>query len=207
MELMDIATSTMQRLTLYKKYLQELPKQIHTVTPKSMAETLAIDPKIVLRDMKILLGKNRVNEEDREALEKVITKNTACRKVNAVVLVGVGKLGIALMGYAGFSVFDLDVVAGFDINEKIIKRGAFGKPVYHIDRLKEICSRLNAKIGIITTPGNCAQSACDALVNAGITAIWNYAAVRLNTPPGIMVLNEDMSSSLRRLAEHSSAHL
>lgn len=206
MDLTNLTTGTMQRLTLYLKYLQDLSPVVHMVTPKMMADGVMIDSKVIRQDMKALLGKNRVNEEDREALVHEIIKKTACGKINVVVLVGAGKLGRALMSYAGYTVYNLDIFAGFDIDPKVIKKGAFGKPVYHIDRLNEICRRLNAKIGVITTPGNCAQSVCDALVKAGIVSIWNYSSVRLKTSPHVMVYNEDMTNSLRKLAEFAAKH-
>nr|WP_319488680.1 redox-sensing transcriptional repressor Rex [uncultured Caproiciproducens sp.] len=206
MELTNLTAGTMQRLTLYLKYLQDLSPVVRMVTPKMMADGVMIDPKVVRLDMKALLGKNRVNEEDRKALIHEIIKKTACQKINVVVLVGVGKLGKALMSYAGYTVYNLDILAGFDVDPKVIKKGAFGKPVYHFDRLNEICRRLNARIGVITTLGDCAQSACDALVKAGVVAIWNYSSVRLKTSPHVMVYNEDMTYSLRKLAEYAATH-
>lgn len=199
----SIDPGTMRRLPLYLGYLRKLPQDVSTVTPGQMAEALLLDPQIVRQDMKMLMGKDRVSEEDRKALFATIARLTEIRNVKSVVLVGVGKLGLALMGYAGFSVYDLDILAGFDINPKVIKKGAYGKPVYHIDRLGEVCRRLNAKIGVITTPGGSAQEVCDALVHCGITAIWNFSSTRLKAPPRVMIHNEDMSASLRCLADHA----
>lgn len=175
------------------------------VKPRQIADALLLDPQLVRQDMKLLLGKDRVNEESRKALFAAIARRTEIRRVKSVVLVGVGKLGSALMSYAGFTVYDLDILAGFDVSEKIIKKGAYGKPVYHIDRLAEVCRRLNTKIGVITTPGSCAQAVCNALVNNGVTAIWNFTAARLEAPPHVLIHNEDMSVSLQRLAEHAAA--
>jgi redox-sensing transcriptional repressor len=87
-----------------------------------MAEALLLDPQIVRQDMKMLMGKDRVSEEDRKALFATIARLNEIRNVKSVVLVGVGKLGLALMGYAGFSVYDLDILAGFDINPKVDKK-------------------------------------------------------------------------------------
>ena len=202
----SFASDMMQRLSLYLYYLHKLPEEMTTVNPKQMADALLLDPQIVRQDMKALLGKDRVNEESGKALFAAIAKCTEIRKVESVVLVGVGKLGSALMGYAGFTVYDLDILAGFDVNEKTIKKGAYGKPVYHIDRLAEVCRRLNAKIGVITTPGACAQTVCNTLVNNGVTAIWNFTATRLKVPPHVLIHDEDMSASLRRLAEHAATH-
>lgn len=196
----------MRRLNLYLSYLHRLRQNVTTVRAKRIADELILDPQLVRQDMKALLGKDRVNEESRKALLAAILRFTEVRKVESVVLVGVGKLGLALMSYAGFTVYNLDILAGFDVNEKVIKKGAYGKPVYHIDRLAEVCRRLKAKIGVITTPGPCAQAICDSLVSCGITAIWNFAAVRLKAQPHVMIYNEDMSISLRRLAEHAAVH-
>lgn len=206
MEYESLDSGMMQRMNLYLSYLNRLPKNVITVKPQQIAEALLLEPQLVRQDMKALLGKNRVSEESREALFAAIAKYTDVRKVKSVILVGVGKLGSALMSYAGFSVYDLDILAGFDINEKIIKKGAYGKPVYNISRLEEVCRRLNARIGVITTPGNCAQTICDKLIKCGITAIWNFTSVRLKSPSHVLIYNEDMSSSLRRLAKYAAAH-
>lgn len=195
---------TARRLNLYLRYLSELSREIISVNSRDMAKALSLDPQIVRQDMKELLKKERVGNEDRDALLTAIGKHVELRHVTSVVLVGVGKLGSALMSYAGFSVYGLDILAGFDVNEKIIKKGAYGKPVYRIERLHDVCSKLHANIAIITTPGGCAQATCDALVACGITAIWNFTSVRLKASPRVMVHNEDMSASLRILAQHTA---
>lgn len=204
MEYEPLAIGTVRRLNLYLRYLSELPRDAVLINPRSMAETLALNPQLVRQDMKELLKKERVGSENRDVMLAAIGKHIELHRVTTVVLVGAGKLGSALMSYAGFSVYGLDILAGFDINEKIIKKGAYGKPVYPIERLTEICHRLNANIAIITTPGGCAQITCDALVASGVSAIWNFTSVRLKVMPHVMVRNEDMSASLRLLARHAA---
>ncbi|HML37167.1 MAG TPA: redox-sensing transcriptional repressor Rex [Bacillota bacterium] len=137
-----------------------------------------------------------------DGLIRDMEKYVQCSRVTPVVVAGVGKLGKALMSYAGFTVFELDVLAGFDVDVDIIKKGVCGKPVYPVEMLGSTCRRLGAKIGIVTVPGYCAQEVCDMLVDAGILAVWNFAAVRLTVPEHVMVINEDMSKSLVRLFEH-----
>lgn len=200
------ASDTMRRLALYLHYLQKLPQGITAITPGQIAESLFLDPKLVRQDMKALLHKASVGEENREALYAAIARHAEVRGMKSVVLVGVGKLGSALMSYAGFSIYDLDILAGFDIDPKTIKKGAFGKPVYQVDKLKIICQRLNAKTGIITTPGDCAQAVGEALVNCGIMAIWNFTSARLKLPPHILVHNENLSATLYALAEYAGIH-
>lgn len=194
----------MQRLSIYLQYLLELQNNNETITPKEIASAIMLEPNIVRQDMKSLLGKERITSENRSDMITAISRHTVCRKINAAVLVGVGKLGSALMSYAGFSAYDIDILAGFDINEKIIKKTVYGKPVYHVSQLDKVCKQYHAKVGIITTPGGCAQIICDKLVRCGLTAIWNFTATHLKAPDNVLILNEDMSASLRRLTEYAS---
>jgi redox-sensing transcriptional repressor len=55
-------------------------------------------------------------------------------------------------------------------------------------------------IGIITVPAAYAQDAADALVDAGIQAIWNFAPTHLDLPERIILKNENMASSLAVLS-------
>jgi hypothetical protein len=66
-----------------------------------------------------------------------------------------------------------------------------------MNKLTSICRNMNIHIGIITVPASQAQGVCDALVDSGVLAIWNFAPVHLNTPEGILVQNENMAA--RRL--------
>ena len=52
--------------------------------------------------------------------------------------------------------------------------------VYHIKDLKPIVARENIRIGVICVPGDNAQEVADLFVDAGITAILNFAPVRLS---------------------------
>lgn len=176
------------------------------MTPGQIAGSLFVDPKLVRQDMKALLHKESIGEESREALYAAIARHAETRRLKSVVLVGVGKLGSALMSYAGFSIYDLDILAGFDIDPKRIKKGAFGKPVYPMDKLKTVCQRLDARIGVITTPGDCAQAVGEALADCGIAAIWNFTSARLKLPPRILVRDENLSATLHELAEYAAIH-
>ena len=71
-----------------------------------------------------------------------------------------------------------------------------------MERLGDICRRLGVHIGIITVPADQAQAVCDALVEAGIKAIWNFAPIHLYVPDGVLVQTENMAASLAMLSKH-----
>ena len=58
------------------------------------------------------------------------------------------------------------------------------------------------RIGVVTVPADQAQAVCDALVDAGIKAIWNFAPIHLHVPEGVLVQTENMAASLAMLSKH-----
>ena len=122
-------------------------------------------------------------------------------------MVGCGNLGKALMSYRGFSEYGLRIVAGFDVSEETIGGEIGGKPILLIDSLPEYCRENGIKIGVITTPAQAAQNACDLLIEGGIKAIWNFAPAHIEVEDGVLVQNENMASSLARLSKHLNAML
>ena len=82
-----------------------------------------------------------------------------------------------------------------------------GKPVYHIDKLTQFCRSHKVLMGIITVPAEGAQIVADQLIAGGIKAIWNFAPTHLDVPPGILVQNENMATSLAVLSVHLQAQM
>ena len=66
------------------------------------------------------------------------------------------------------------------------------------------CKENSIKIGIITVPETSAQAVCNAMAEAGIEYILNFAAVHLTAPKGVTVHNENISLTLAMLARCSS---
>ena len=126
---------------------------------------------------------------------------------NEAVLVGAGSLGRALLSYRGFEAYGLSIVAAFDVDPNLTGGEISGKQVLPMSKLPQVCHNMNIHIGIITVPASQAQSVCDALVESGVQAIWNFAPVHLNTPEGILVQNENMAASLALLSKHLSERI
>ena len=73
-----------------------------------------------------------------------------------------------------------------------------------MDKMDNLCARLNVRIGIISVPWSSAQAVCDLMIKSGIIAVWNFAPVHLNVPDNILVQNENMAVSLAILSKHLS---
>ena len=90
-------------------------------------------------------------------------------------IVGVGKLGSALLQHHNFSDRGFKCVAAFDnAPDKIGETLASGLKVRDIDELDEAIEALDIEIGVITTPASAAQKVADLLLDANVNAASSY---------------------------------
>ncbi len=98
-----------------------------------------------------------------------------------IILIGVGKLGQALLSYENFQRQGYNIVAAFDIDPNKVgkKFGIYKIPVLPLDKIKDIVDKYNVKIAIITTPAESAQQALKLIEEAGVEGIINFAPTKL----------------------------
>lgn len=197
----EISKATVARLPAYLRFLKEVASRgSWYVSSAAIAEALGVSAVGVRKDLAFVssqAGKPKRGFEVNTLISD-IEKFLGYDERTAVVVVGAGRLGKAILLYEGFEHFRIDVVAAFDISpEKIGAVG--GKPIYPLERLGEIVRRHSVKAGILTVPRESAQRACDAMVEAGIRAILNFAPASLTVPEGVSVRYEDLAASLAML--------
>ena len=76
------------------------------------------------------------------------------------------------------------------------------KEILPISSLKKYCSENGIRIGIITVGSGSAQDVCDQMLEAGITAIWNFAPCQLTDPDNVLAKQENLALSLAHLNSH-----
>ena len=199
MEPKPISKKLLVRLPGYLEYLKSLPDTVKNVSATRIAGALNLGDVMVRKDLaKLSSGGRRKVGYLRDVLirdiESVLKVNTG----TGAIVVGVGKLGQALLDYEGFDRAGLDVLAGFDLRSSDGKLQT-AKPIYPWDGLDAFCRLYHARIGIIAVPEAQAQQVCDRLIECGIEAIWNFSPTELTVPPGILVQNENLVLSLTTL--------
>jgi len=200
-----ISKQAFQRLPYYIRFLRTISEQgANIIAAPAVAAELGLNEVQVRKDLAAMSnthGKPKsgfIISELIENMEEALGYNNS----NDAILVGVGSLGRALLGYGGFSECGLNIVAAFDADPVQAGQSICGKPVFPMNKLKDICSSMNIHIGIITVPEASAQAICDELVMADVLAIWNFAPVHLTVPPDILVQSENMAASLALLSNH-----
>lgn len=197
----DISLATVQRLPIYLDYLKNIAGKSEFISATAIAQSLGFGEVQVRKDLASVCSSGRpkigYNVEDLAAqIENYLGYN----HTNNAVIIGAGKLGRALIGYDGFSRYGLNIVAAFDVSSDLVGTSEGGKPIYGMDMLTSFCQKERVHIGIITVPAVFAQGAADALVKAGIQAIWNFAPTHLDLPEKIILKNENMASSFAVLS-------
>ena len=195
---MKISKAMLSRLPGYLHYLKSLPEDsAANISARTLANELGLGDVLVRKDLaKVSDGGRCKTGHQKDVLIRDIENFLDYEHVTNAVLVGAGKLGQALLGYGGFEAYGMNVLAGFDANPATL---AGGKQVLPMEALIPFCRENNVSIGIITVPAEFAQQVCDALVKAGVEAIWNFAPLRLQVPEGILVQNENLAVSLTAL--------
>lgn len=182
-------------------YLREIRDMISrgelNISSAVIAEKLGLDPVLTRKDLAMagVPGKPRRGYPARE-LESAIVYALGWNTSTEAVLVGVGSLGQALLGYSGFKEHNLLIDVAFDSDPAKSGRAFHGVTIRPMSDLAATVKRRKLKIGILTVPHAAAQSCADALVAAGIVGIWNFTPVQLNVPDGVTVQNVDLAQSL-----------
>ena len=203
----EIPKAVLKRLPGYLAYLRSIPDEASPyISATALASALGMGEVQVRKDLAMVSdgGRPKIGYL-RESLIEDISQFLGYDNTTDAILVGAGKLGQALLGYGGFDVYGLNILAAFD--EKPVVKRLDKKPVYSMERMENFCRTNKVLMGIITVPAQCAQQVCDLMIQCGIKAVWNFAPVHLDVPANILVQNEDMATSLAVLSMHLQAQM
>src|SRR5215211_6321640 len=181
-----IPEATVARLPVYLRALHTLAEAGNdTVSSEELAAAAGVNSAKLRKDLSHLgsYGTRGVGY-DVALLVEQIEHVLGLTQRRAVALVGVGNLGHALAGYAGFASRGFRIVALLDSDPARIGEVINGLLVRHIDELPEIAAEEQIAIGVIATPAAAAQRVATQLVRAGVTSILNFAPCVLTVPEG-----------------------
>lgn len=206
----EMSKAALRRLPSYLRYLYRLDKEsVPTVSSTTIANGLGLNPVQVRKDIALVssvAGKPKTGYATKELIAD-LESYLGYNNTRDAVLVGVGGLGRAILGYDGFRNYGLNISYAFDTDENVIGTEINGKAVYSADKLQSIVERFKIRLGIICVPSASAQTVADNMVKAGIKAIWCFAPVHLNLSPEIAVKSEDLAASLALLSMQLSKTL
>lgn len=189
----DVPSVVIQRLPLYVRVLAYFEgNEYEMVSSEQLAGRLQMTPAQIRKDLSYFgkFGKQGRGYNVKRLAAELRRILGLDRSWNAC-LVGVGRLGRAIISYPGFQPEGFRVVAAFDADSALIGSEVGELKVDPLGDIPVKVRRLNIRIGIVAVPAQHAAGVIDRLVDAGIRAILNYAPIAAQVPPNVRVANID----------------
>lgn len=198
----EIPDPTIARLPRYLLCFSDFARRgIPVISSRELAQASGIHPAQVRKDLAYFghFGQRGIGY-DVPTLDAKMKEILGLHKVWKLALVGVGHLGMALLQYAGFAKAGFKIEAAFDVDPSKVGWELEGVRIWPAPQLSQVVREKGIEIGILTVPASRAQGMAEALVDAGVKAVLNFAPCLLTVPPSVMVRNVDLSSELEHLA-------
>lgn len=197
----EIPDVVVGRLPRYLRALHALQAAgAEVVSSQDLGKRLQVTPAQIRKDLSYFgrFGKQGRGYNITYLLED-LTQILGLDRRWPVILVGVGRLGRAVLGYPGFTPEGFDVVGAFDADEALVGQQVSGVMVRHVSDMASFIQQHSVRIAIVAVPARAAQGMADRLVGYGIQAILNYAPVNLQVPPPVRVRTLDPVLALEAL--------
>ncbi len=197
----DVPEVVISRLPQYVRILNRLLDDgIQVVSSQQLGEKLQVTPAQIRKDLSYFgrfgkQGRGYSVKDLLERLRQILGINTSWN----VAVVGVGRLGRAILSYPGFNPDGFRLVAAFDLNSQVVGEEVGGLSVRSMDELDQIVAKEKISIAIVAVPVEFTQKVVDHLVACGVKAILNYAPIAPQVREGIRIRNIDPVLSLQSM--------
>ncbi len=199
----SISELTINRLSIYLRCLDQLEQEgVLTISSQELADRFHLNSAQIRKDLAYfgefgIRGVGYNVAQLKEHLVNILGLNEERRAV----IVGAGNLGTALAHYSGFNTGGFRIVGVLDNDPKRIgTQIPGGLVVEDVKFLPDIVKERNVHIAVITVPASAAQKVFDALVEAGVQAILNFAPTQLKGHPEVKLKNVDLKINLELLS-------
>jgi len=200
---------TIYRLSIYLRCLVRLRENgIGTVSSEALAKAAGVKSTQLRKDLALFgnFGTRGLGYDVAELSAK-ISGELGTSRLQPVVLVGVGHLGLALLSYRGFEKEGFEIVGAFDIEPNRRRDKKITLTIRSIDELPNFIVESGVRLAILSVPAAVAQETANKLIASGVMGILNFAPIVLAVPEDVMVNNVNLAIELETHTSHPTAHL
>src|SRR5712692_5704757 len=205
---MEIPPVVIDRLPLYARALAALESQgREVVSSQELGHQLNVTPAQIRKDLSYFgrFGKQGRGYNVRKLLDE-LRRILGLSRQWRMALVGIGRLGRAILGYEGFAPQGFRIVEAFDSHPGMIGQNLNGLTVKNTAALEPALKDNPVDIGIVAVPAEAAQDVIDALVRCGVSAILNYAPIAARVPAGVEIRRVDPVLALQGMTYYLKAN-
>jgi len=197
----DVPEVVVARLPQYVRVLNMLLSDgVQVANSQMLGEKLQVTPAQIRKDLSYFgrFGKQGRGYSVRhllDELKQILGLNSQWN----VVVIGVGRLGRAILSYPGFTPDGFHLVAALDNNPRLVGQNVDGLVVRPVEELNQVVKEYGISIAVVAVPGVHTQGVIDRLVECGVQAILNYAPTTPQVPPDVNIRNIDPVLSLQSM--------
>jgi redox-sensing transcriptional repressor len=199
-----ISNAVIRRLPRYYRHVDDLCENGEVrISSGALGKSMGLTASQIRQDLSCFgefgqQGYGYDVETLRAALADILGMNNHYKAI----IMGAGNLGRALIQNFYFSHNGFELVAAFDVDEKLVNTQMGGIPIYHMDELEDRIAQIKPQVGILTTPRAVASDVASRLVAAGVAGLWNFTNVELKLadPEKAVVENIHFADSLLALS-------
>jgi len=198
----EIPRKTIYRLSVYSRCLARLKeKNLQTVSSEALAKVAGVKPTQLRKDLAYFgtFGTRGLGYDVAE-LSQMIADELGTSRLQPVILIGVGNLGLALLSYRGFEKEGFEIVAAFDVDPARPRDKKISQPIFGMEDLPSLVQKFHVRMAISTVPAEVAQEVANTLVQCGIVGILNFSPIVLSVPEDVMVNNVNLAIELENLS-------
>ena len=189
------------RLPLYIRALSQMSEEgQNVISSKTLGNRLQITPAQIRKDLSYFgrFGKQGRGYKVDSLIEELTNILGLNRQWNSCI-VGVGRLGKAIINYPGFVPEGFKIISAFDNDPSLIGKTVNEIQILPMDKIKSAVKQNDIKIAILAVPATVAQNVITELLNTNIKAILNYAPIAPKVPETLVLRNIDPVLSLQSM--------
>ena len=196
----DISKATLKRYPVYLKALRKLSQNgVKRIRSTELSEYVDVKATTIRHDFSMIgqLGKQGYGY-DIDELIRIFADALGEDYDEDMILIGVGRLGKAILNYNNWNHVAGEIVCAFDLKpEKRNQEQQVNVPVYHISQLKEKFPK-GCEIDILCIPSG-AQEIVNELHELGVKGIVNFTREHFVLPEGMIKSDVDVVSTIEEL--------
>jgi redox-sensing transcriptional repressor len=198
-----IPQPTIIRLCSIYQLLCNLEKEgVKKVSSSELEEKTGVPSHTIRKDISFIGDVGSTGSGyDVGKLKKSILGNLGFNRERKACIVGLGRLGSAIMQWQSIAEGEFRIVAGFDSDINKVETIKTTISVFPSHEVPDVVKRMGIELGIIAVPPTRAQEVADRLMEAGVKGIVNFApAIIKSKRNDCFIRNMDIAGELRILS-------
>jgi redox-sensing transcriptional repressor len=197
-----ISLQTVERLSLYRRIFEELHNEgVIQVYSHQLAKMVNVTPAQLRRDLASFGSFGNISRGyNVYQMILTISRLLGTDSIQAIIIIGVGNLGRALLSYRGFEERGFHIAAIFDLDREKVGRVFAGRRCYHVDELDKVIPELKPVIAILACAPQGLQGIVERLWKLEVRAILSFVPKKIQPPEGMHIEDVDISAKLEKLS-------